>query len=48
VFLKSFQIDERWRFDDYSYLCKGLFVLLLFKNGMRQGTALSLQSLLLD
>jgi len=19
VFLKSFQIDERWRFDDYSY-----------------------------
>ncbi|SFV87119.1 hypothetical protein MNB_SUP05-SYMBIONT-4-1123 [hydrothermal vent metagenome] len=24
VFLKSFQIDERWRFDDYSYLCKGL------------------------
>jgi len=24
VFLKSFQIDKRWCFDDYSYLCKGL------------------------
>jgi len=24
VFLKSFQIDKRWRFDDYSFLCKGL------------------------
>ncbi|SFV85930.1 hypothetical protein MNB_SUP05-SYMBIONT-4-479 [hydrothermal vent metagenome] len=28
MFLKSFQIDERWRFDDYSYLCKGLNLLL--------------------
>jgi len=25
VFLQSFQIDERWRFNDYSYLCKGLY-----------------------
>jgi hypothetical protein len=20
------QVGEKWRFDDYSYLCKGLFV----------------------
>ena len=26
MFLKSFQIDERWCFGDYSYLCKGLKV----------------------
>ena len=24
VFLKNFQVDERWCFYDYSYLCKGL------------------------
>jgi len=26
VFLKSFQVDERWYFDYYSYLCKGLSI----------------------
>jgi hypothetical protein len=29
VFLKSFQVDERWYFDYYSYLCKGLIVYIL-------------------
>ncbi|SFV88684.1 hypothetical protein MNB_SUP05-SYMBIONT-5-577 [hydrothermal vent metagenome] len=32
MFLKSFQIDERWCFDDYSYLCKGLKLALTPNN----------------
>jgi hypothetical protein len=23
---KLFEVGEKWRFDDYSYLCKGLLV----------------------